>query len=74
MERKAVIKFVEDNIGNFHEARLNGLKKLKLDKVLKRKNPYLFKAKKHSNSTRFGQRNSRRPSFLAGRSNVRRFS
>jgi hypothetical protein len=36
---------VEDNIGTFHQKRLTSLDKLKLSKVLKRKNPYLFKAK-----------------------------
>jgi len=42
---KEVTQFVEDNIGIFHEKRLKSLDNLKLDKVLKRKNPYLFKAK-----------------------------
>lgn len=37
--------YVEQNIGDFHESRLNSLKKLKLDTILKRKNPYLYKAK-----------------------------
>ncbi len=40
-----VTKYVEDNIENFHKARLGSLKRLQLVKVLKRKNPYLFKAK-----------------------------
>lgn len=40
-----VVQFVEDNIGEFHERRLASLKRLKLSEVLKRKNPYLFKAK-----------------------------
>lgn len=38
-------KFVEDNIGTFHLTRIDRLKELKLKEVLKRKNPYLFKAK-----------------------------
>lgn len=38
-------KYVEDNIGSFHEARLDSLRKLKLKEILKRKNPYLFRAK-----------------------------
>jgi len=42
---KDVTKYVENNIGIFHQARLDGLKKLKLSVVLKKKNPYLFKAK-----------------------------
>jgi len=40
-----VIKFIEENIGEFHERRANSLQILKLIEVLKRKNPYLFKAK-----------------------------
>lgn len=40
-----VNKYVEDNIGTFHEARIEGLKKLKLKTILSRKNPYLYKAK-----------------------------
>ena len=40
-----VRQFVEANIGVFHEKRIKSLDNLKLDKVLKRKNPYLFKAK-----------------------------
>ena len=37
--------YVEKNIGNFHANRLQNLRKLKLNQILKRKNPYLFKAK-----------------------------
>lgn len=40
-----VAKYVELNIGNFHEKRISSLYSLKLSNVLKRKNPYLFKAK-----------------------------
>lgn len=40
-----VVKYVESNIGTFHSKRLQNLEKLKLTKILKRKNPYLFKAK-----------------------------
>lgn len=40
-----VLSYVENNIGTFHEKRLSNLEKLKLHSVLKRKNPYLFKAK-----------------------------
>ena len=40
-----VIKYVEEHIGIFHQKRIDSLDKLKLAKVLKRKNPYLFKAK-----------------------------
>lgn len=40
-----VVKYVGDNIGTFHEKRISSLDTLSLNKVLKRKNPYLFKAK-----------------------------
>ncbi|MCZ7356023.1 MAG: PmeII family type II restriction endonuclease [Candidatus Methanoperedens sp.] len=40
-----VQKYVEENIGTFHSKRLQNLEKLKLKRVLQRKNPYLFKAK-----------------------------
>ncbi|MEM0993474.1 MAG: PmeII family type II restriction endonuclease [Bacteroidota bacterium] len=40
-----VNKYVEDNIGVFHRKRIERLNKLKLKTVLKKKNPYLFKAK-----------------------------
>lgn len=40
-----VIIFVEEHIGEFHKSRADSLKSLKLTQVLKRKNPYLFKAK-----------------------------
>lgn len=40
-----VTKYVEANIGTFHQKRIQSLDKLKLTNVLKKKNPYLFKAK-----------------------------
>ncbi|MCB0490249.1 MAG: cytosolic protein [Cyclobacteriaceae bacterium] len=40
-----VRKYVETNIATFHSKRIDSLTKLKLTGVLKRKNPYLFKAK-----------------------------
>lgn len=40
-----VKKYVEDNIGTFHSKRLQSLQGLKLNKILSRKNPYMFKAK-----------------------------
>ena len=40
-----VVAFVEVNIGDFHKRRAESLAKLQLVKILKRKNPYLFKAK-----------------------------
>lgn len=40
-----VAHYVEQNIGTFHTKRIQSLDGLKLTRVLKRKNPYLFKAK-----------------------------
>jgi len=37
--------YIESHIGDFHSARLHSLMSLRLEQVLKRKNPYLFKAK-----------------------------
>lgn len=42
---KDVNNYVENNIGTFHNKRIEKLKGLKLKEILKRKNPYLFKAK-----------------------------
>lgn len=42
---KDVSQYVEQNIGTFHKKRIESLDSLKLSQVLKRKNPYLFKAK-----------------------------
>jgi len=42
---KGVSLFVEQNIGTFHQKRIQSLDSLKLSQVLKRKNPYLYKAK-----------------------------
>jgi hypothetical protein len=42
---KSVIEYVEKNIVDFHQKRISSLDRLKLRSVLKRKNPYLFKAK-----------------------------
>jgi len=41
----AVSEYVKRNIGSFHKGRLDSLRTLKLNKILVRKNPYLFKAK-----------------------------
>lgn len=38
-------QYVEANIGAFHQTRLESLRELQLKLILKRKNPYLFKAK-----------------------------
>lgn len=40
-----VEKWVRDNISKFHEARINKLKTLKLEDLLKKKNPYMYRAK-----------------------------
>jgi len=40
-----VVYYVEENIGSFHNRRLEKLNELKLLDVIKRKNPYLYKAK-----------------------------
>lgn len=42
---KDVTLYVEQNIGTFHHKRIQSLDSLKLVQVLRRKNPYLFKAK-----------------------------
>lgn len=42
---KEITKYIENNIENFHKRRLESLSELKLKIILKRKNPYLFKAK-----------------------------
>ena len=45
LDLKDVTAYVEQNIGSFHQKRLQGLETLELKRILKRKNPYLFKAK-----------------------------
>ncbi len=50
LNRGDVVQYVEDNIGDFHQKRIKALSKLKLEKVLKRKNPYMFKAKIYNDS------------------------
>jgi len=45
LKLKDVSQYVEQNIETFHEKRIQSIDDLKLSKVLKRKNPYLFKAK-----------------------------
>ena len=42
---KDVSRYVENNIGTFHQKRINSIDGLKLENVLKRKNPCLFRAK-----------------------------
>jgi len=43
--QRDVLQYVEQNIGVFHQKRIQSLDSLRLSQVLKRKNPYLFKAK-----------------------------
>jgi len=45
LNQKDITQFVEENIGKFHTKRIQSLDGLKLAQVLKRKNPYLYKAK-----------------------------
>jgi hypothetical protein len=45
MDENKLITFVNDNISEFHANRIAALKKLNITKIIKRKNPYLFKAK-----------------------------
>lgn len=45
LNQKDVIQYVEQNIATFHQKRIDSLNDLKLINVLKRKNPYLYKAK-----------------------------
>jgi hypothetical protein len=43
--KKEIIAFIEPNIQQFHNRRLENLTDLQLKKILSRKNPYLFRAK-----------------------------
>jgi len=43
--RDEITAYCEAHIQEFHERRLTALEELKLAKLLKQKNPYLFKAK-----------------------------
>ncbi|MBU1678813.1 MAG: cytosolic protein [Bacteroidetes bacterium] len=45
LKRDEITFYVEKNIGEFHNKRFSSLEKLQLKKILKRKNPYLFRAK-----------------------------
>ena len=40
-----ITAYVAEHIGEFHDARLNSLAAVRLNNILRRKNPYLFKAK-----------------------------
>lgn len=43
--RSEIIRFIEPQIVEFHKRRIDSLLQLKLQKILSRKNPYLFRAK-----------------------------
>ena len=43
--KSEVEQYVQENITSFHNKRLESISKIKLEQILKRKNPYLFKAK-----------------------------
>lgn len=45
LDIRDVTLYVEANIENFHKKRIDSLDSLKLSHILRRKNPYLFKAK-----------------------------
>ena len=45
LDLSEVTKYVEDNIGTFHLKRKQSIENLKLSQILKKKNPYLFRAK-----------------------------
>jgi hypothetical protein len=45
IEIEEVGQYIEQNIGSFHGGRLDSIRRLKLDNIILRKNPYLFKAR-----------------------------
>ena len=45
IKQSDITEYVESHIGEFHSRRLESLKILKLNDILSRKNPYLFRAK-----------------------------
>lgn len=51
--QQEITDYVEANIQNFHQRRLENLQKLKLMDVIRRKNPYLFKAKNINTAQNF---------------------
>jgi hypothetical protein len=48
-----IAAYVEANIPDFHQSRISGLQTLKLTKIIRRKNPYLFKAKNINTASDF---------------------
>lgn len=51
--QQEIIDYVEANIQQFHQKRIENLQKLKLKNIMRRKNPYLFKAKNINTSPEF---------------------
>ena len=51
--QQEIADYVEANIQTFHQKRLDNLEKLKLLNVVRRKNPYLFKAKNINTAPEF---------------------
>ena len=51
--QQEIVNYVEANIQTFHQRRLDKLQELKLMNVVKRKNPYLFKAKNINAASEF---------------------
>lgn len=51
--QQEIVDYVEANIQTFHQRRLDKLQDLKLMNVVKRKNPYLFKAKNINAASEF---------------------
>lgn len=45
LKLKKVKSYIQQNITDFHQSRINGLRKLDLKKIILKKNPYLYKAK-----------------------------
>ena len=45
LDRRILCDFVNEKIASFHDARISRLQGLELKDVLKKKNPYLFRAK-----------------------------
>src|SRR5215210_1488589 len=50
---EAVRAYIRENIDEFHNNRLNKIKNLRLTDILKRKNPFLFKAKNINTAQEF---------------------
>ena len=69
-----ITKFIEEHIPEFHRKRLENLSSLKLRKVLRRKNPYLFKAKFVTSAPELGEGYSRCTFVVTRRNNFRRIS